>query len=106
MIQDWTVRNKDGVTIIRVEGNDYVEIPGTSENYPAAYPDSVANTVLERGENNKIKVVLGHIRYIINEDGDIDEVKSTPQIVWLTLIDENTELEVLDVDGFGGFITG
>lgn len=95
--QDWTVRDKDGVAVIRVEGNDYVEIPGTSVNYPAAYPDSVANAVLERGEN-KIKVVLGHIRYLLNEDGEINETKTTPQMVWLTPIDENTKLEASEDD--------
>ena len=84
--QDWTIREKDKVRIIRVEGNDYVEVPGTTENYMAGYPDTVANAVLER-DKNKIKVVLGQIRYIY-KDGIINEVKSTPQTVWLTLIGE------------------
>jgi len=103
--QDWTIRNKDGVAIIRVEGNDYTEIPGTTENYPAAYPDTVANTVLERGED-KIKIVLGQIRYIVEDDG-INEVKSTPQTVWLSPISEDTKLEAVEEDEEGeGFITG
>ena len=104
MHKDWTIREKDGVAIIRVEGNDYVEISGTSETYPAAYPDSVANAVLERGEN-KIKVVLGHIRYMLNEDGEINEVKSTPQMVWLSPISEDTKLEASEEES-DGFITG
>ena len=107
--QDWTVRNKDGVAVIRAEGKDYVEIVGSAEAYPAAYPETVTNTVLERGENGLIKVVLGQTRYIVNENDEVEEVQGFPQTVWLQLIDKNTELQVApeekEKDG-DGFITG
>ena len=106
--QDWTIRNKDGVAIIRVEGQDYAEVPGSTEHFPAAYPDSVRNTVLEHGDDGLIKVVLGEVRYVLNEENEIDENKGTPQTVWLAPINETDELEAASEEETKteGFVTG
>ena len=105
--QDWTIRNKDGVSVIRVEGEDYVEIPGTSENYLTAYADTVANAVVERDvEKNKIKVVLGEKRYILNEFNEIEEARAKPQTVWLSLVQGNVEAVEEEEDQVDGFVTG
>ena len=107
-MQDWTIRNENNVAIIRVEGEDYVEVPNTAQNYPAAYPDTVANAVLERGDGT-LKVVLGHIRYFVEGDS-INEVKTNPQTVWLQKVNADTEVvpaeEVESDKNEEGFITG
>lgn len=106
--QDWTIRNKDGVAIIRVEGKDYTEIPDTTQVYPAAYPDTVRNTVLERSDDGKVRIVLGQVRYVFNESNELEEVKSVPQTVWLQEISEETALEAApeETNNDDGFITG
>ncbi|MHA2404821.1 MAG: hypothetical protein ACXADH_17635 [Candidatus Kariarchaeaceae archaeon] len=104
-MENWTIRSVNDVSIVRVEGEDYVEVPGTTENYPAAYPDEVANAVLER-KDNKIKVVLGHIRYFVTEDG-ITENKTSPQTVWLQRVDNKTIVaDDSESNNDDGYITG
>lgn len=82
---DWSIRNENNVAVVRVNGKDYVEVPGTTEAIPlVAYPDQIENQIVEeRGDN--IKVLLGMTRDIVNEVGNTTRpMNADPQYVWLT----------------------
>lgn len=82
---DWSIRQENDIAVIRIGGKDYVEIQGTTEKYPAAYPDTVQNQVIEHDEEKgRIKVLLGATRNIINEANKETRPKPvSPQTVWL-----------------------
>lgn len=82
-MQDWVVRNENGIGVVHIDGIDYVEVDGTTEDWTSQYPDYVKNQIIERKGDN-IKVVLGPVRFILTEVSGVRQQPAKPQSVWLT----------------------
>ncbi len=106
MTQDWTIRVENEKEILHLNGVDYVFVLNTFEKYMAGYPDTVQNEILE-ADGNKIRVRLGFLRYVLQEDGDIETLKDNdPVNVWCVPLDEEASVPNINQDNDDGFITG